>query len=261
MNFLAPRVSRFALVPPAWVGVCGLALSTQLFACGGAPDVVAKDVSVAEAEGKSNEALCQSAADRENPLIVEWPGTHKVDLESISKRGIVVVKLTGCKLEVLPRCEAKGAYKFEPVTPQRDALEIKDDADLFSKLPVASSALKGELASGKMLKLDYVLVGQRLAATEPEDFEGACAGGTHYVRTISVGAYNMEMQSMAKSGADIDVGIVAAGSHNSSSRNRSRNSGDVGACASKTDIDEKNIRGYGCGAPVRLGLAPLSSAQ
>jgi len=241
-----------------WLSL-GLALPT--LGCGGTPDVVAKDVTVAEAEGKSNEALCQSATDRENPLIVEWPGTHKVDLESISKRGIVVVKFKGCKLEVLPRCEAKGAYTFEAVTPQRDALEIKDDADLFSKLPVASSALKAELASGKMLKLDYVLVGQRLAGTEPEELSGACEGGTHYVRTISVGAYNMETQSRAKSGADVDVGIVAVGAHNSSSRNRSRNSGDVVNCAGKTDIDEKNIRGYGCGAPVRLGLAPLSAGR
>ncbi len=227
--------------------------------CGGGPDIKARDVSVAEAEGTNKEALCQSANDRDNPLIVEWPGTHKVDLESISNRGIVVVRFQGCKLEVLPRCEAKGKYRFEAVTPQRDALEIKDNNDLFSKLPVASSSLKAELASGKMLKLDYVVVGQKLSADEPEELGGACEGGTHYVRTISVGAYHLETASMAKGGADVDVGILAVGGHSDSSKNRQRNSGDVSGCAAKNDLDEKNLRASGCSAPVRLGLAPLSA--
>lgn len=221
------------------------------------PDLKAQDVTVADAEGKDTAMLCQNALDRENPFIVEWPGTHKVELESISKRGLVMVRLEGCKLDVLPRCEAPGSYSYESVTPSRDTLEIKDDNDLFSKLPISSQSLRAELASGKMLNLDYVLVGQKLASGAPTDRSGDCATATHYVRTISIGAYNMESASKAKAGADVDVGIVAVGAHSDSSRKRLKNSGDLEACSSKTEIDEKTVKASGCGAPVKLGLAPL----
>ncbi|NUP08624.1 MAG: hypothetical protein HOW73_21460 [Polyangiaceae bacterium] len=249
-----PVSSRLSSV--SLVATLGLVSQLSLTACGGAPDVVASDPTVAQAEGKNEADMCKNAYDRENPFIVEWPGTEKVALESMAKRGIVMVRYKGCKLQVLHRCEVEGSYAFDPVTVHRDSLEIKDDKDLFSKLPLGATALKGELASGKMLKLDYVLVGQQLASGEPANMTGDCEGATHYVRTISLGAYDMQTASQASSGADINAGIVEAGGHSKSSRNRLKNSGDVSNCAGKTDIDEKNIRSYGCTAPVQLGLAP-----
>jgi hypothetical protein len=226
----------------------------------GVPDVDAKEPTIAEAEGDpaADAEACAASETRDNPLIIEWPGTHKVELESISKRGLVLVRFEGCKLTVLPTCEAKGGYKFEPVTPQRDALEIKNENDLFAKLPIAAPGLKAELASGKAFKLDYVLVGQRIAETPPSDMTGECDGATHYVRTISVGAYKMDSSAKANQGADVDVGIVQTGGHRSASRARNRASGDVDGCASKTDLDEGKAKSAGCSAPVQLGLSPLS---
>ncbi len=235
-------------------------LAAPCVACSASlPDVDAKELGVADAEGKSasTAAQCEKAEDRDNPLVVEWPGTHKVELESLSKRGLVLVRYEGCKLTVVPNCEAKGGYKFESVTPQRDALEIKDENDLFSKLPIAASALQAELASGKAFKLDYVLVGQRIAEAPPDETSGDCSGATHYVRTISVGAYAMESSARASQGANVDVGVVEAGGSRKASRARNRASGDVGACASKTELDEAGARGAGCSAPVQLGLMKL----
>jgi hypothetical protein len=111
--------------------------------CGGVPDVVASDPTVAQAEGKDEAAMCQSAYDRENPLIIEWPGTEKVALESIAKRGLVMVRYEGCKLQILHRCEVKGSYGFDAVTVHRDTLEIKDDKDLFTRMPRALELAQG----------------------------------------------------------------------------------------------------------------------
>jgi hypothetical protein len=224
------------------------------------PDVDAKAPTLADAEGGSPQntaALCEKAENRNSPLVVEWPGTHKVELESISKRGIVVVKYEGCKLSVLPLCEAKGAYAFESVSPQREGLEIKDENDLFAKLPVAAPGLKAELNSGKMFKLDYVLVGQRITPEQPAEMTGDCAGATHFVRTISVGAYQMDTAAKAAQGADVDAGVFQAGGSRKASRSRNRGSGNVEGCASKTELDEAAARSAGCSAPVQLGLVPL----
>jgi hypothetical protein len=248
---MSPRPGTLLVAPLAAV---------LLTACANAvPEVDAKAPTLAEAEGNPAQtaALCEKAENRDNPLVVEWPGTHKVELESISKRGLVVVQYQGCKLTVLPLCEAKGAYKFESVSPQRDALEIKDENDLFAKLPVAAPGLKAEMASGKAFKLDYVLVGQRIAESAPADLTGDCAGATHFVRTISVGAYKMESSARAAQGADVDVGVAQAGGSRKSSRARDRRSGDVDGCASKTDLDEPGARSAGCSAPVQLGLMKL----
>ena len=71
-----------------------LACALAFLSLGGClPDLKATDVTVADAEGKDTAQLCQNALDRENPFIVEWPGTHKVELESISKRGLAMTVL------------------------------------------------------------------------------------------------------------------------------------------------------------------------
>lgn len=238
-----------------------LALGALLCAgCGPTiPDVDARAPSLAEAQGGPTQTaqLCEKAEERETPLIVEWPGTHKVELESLSKRGIVVVRYEGCKLSVLPLCEARGAYTFESVSPQRDGLEIKDENDLFARLPVAAPGLRAELASGKAFKLDYVLVGRRMTEAAPPEMTGDCAGATHFVRSISVGAYKLESSARAAQGADVDAGIVQTGGSRQASRSRNRGSGDVDTCATKADLDEAAARAAGCSAPVQLGLVKL----
>lgn len=249
--------AKIQLINLTWFGAGAAALSMLTGCLSTGADLKAKEFSTLEAEGKDPATACQNALDRENPLIVEWPGTHKVELESLSKRQAVIVRLSGCKLEVLPRCEAVGVYQFASVTPSRDTLDIKDDADLFSKLPIGSQALRGELLSGRSLRLDYALVGQRRLESPVSATSGACEGATHYVESIMVGAYKMDSAAAAKAGADIDIGILQAGGHQSSSRGRNKSSGDVDACSAQKDITEDGLKEVGCGAPVKLGLAPL----
>jgi hypothetical protein len=171
------------------------------------------------------------------------------------------MRYEGCKLTVLSRCQATGSYKFEASAPARDTLDVKDEDDLFAKLPVSSQALRAELASGKSLKLDYVMVGRRATEDSAPELSGDCDGATHFVRYIGLGAYDMKTAARASGGAGVDLGIVQAGGDSKSERNRGRSSGNVEACSTKTDLDESNIRSAGCSAPVQLGLAPLPGAH
>jgi hypothetical protein len=232
-----------------------LALSAFLFGCPG-KQVITETPTVEGAE--EQQATCKVAKDPLNPLIVEWPGTSKVDLDSSSQRSVVIVSYVGCTLKVLTSCQArpkKGEevdkpYDLTSVTPARDKLQIADQSDLYARLPLGAASLKGELSLGSSLELDYIAVGQRVAAKAPEELSGDCDGATHFVRTITVGAYSLDVMAKGKAGASVDVGNAGAGVGREESRRNLRGSGDVDACSADPLSKE-------CGAVLQLGLAPL----
>ena len=172
-------------------GLVVLGSLAWLPACGGAADqAIAKAPSVEGVD--EGQATCKVAKDPLNPLIVEWPGTSKVSLDSASQRGVVVVSYVGCVLKVLTSCQAGGAYDLKPVTPVRDKVSIENESELYARLPLGVASLKGELKTAQRLDLEYVAIGQREAAKAPVSLSGDCAGATHYVRSIMVGAYGLD---------------------------------------------------------------------
>jgi hypothetical protein len=235
---------RFVFVAGAVVG-----FSAWLPACG---DPVGQTIArTPTVEGvDEGQATCKVAKDPLNPLVVEWPGTSKVSLDSASRQGVVVVSYVGCVLKVLTSCQAGGTYELRQVTPVRDKVSIENETDLYARLPLGVASLKGELKTGQRLDLEYVAVGQREAATSPVSLAGECAGATHYVRSIMVGAYGLDVVGTGKATVVASAGEVGGGAERKESVRRIRGSGDVAKCAA----DESSH----CGAVLQLGLAPLS---
>src|SRR5512139_2325209 len=152
--------------------------SAIFFGCPG-KQVITETPTVEAAE--EQQATCKVAKDPLNPLIVEWPGTSKVDLDSASRRGVVIVSYAGCTLKVLTACTAipgKGEevakYDLTSDTPARDKLQIADQSELYARLPLGAASLKADLSLGSSLELDYIAVGQRVAAKAPERLDGEC---------------------------------------------------------------------------------------
>jgi hypothetical protein len=244
MNRMAPKsiASSLVLVMLALVTLTGCP-STQ---------VIANTPTVEEAD--EQQATCKVARDPLNPLVVEWPGTAKVDLETASRRGLVAVSYSGCTMKILSSCEIKGDYDFEETTPARDRIEISDNNELYAKLPLGAASLKGELSAGASLELDYVAVGQRVAAEAPKTRKGQCEGATHYVRTITVGAFKLDARAKGKAGVSAEVGSAGGGISREENSKKLRAQGDVEACVSKPNGPE-------CGAILQLGLAPLAVSR
>ena len=161
------------------------------------------------------QATCKVAKDPLNPLIVEWPGTNKVALDAASKKGAVVVSYVGCTLKVLDRCQATGTYDLARVTPVREKLTIETESDLYARLPLAVTTLKGELSASSRLDLSYVAVGNRELAKAPASMSGDCAGATHYVRSIMVGAYALDAVAKGQGSLAVGVGDKEAGASRS----------------------------------------------
>lgn len=222
---------------------------------GGCPStqVVAKQIEVADADGQ--QATCKVAKDPMNPLIVEWPGTEHTNLQTSSRRGLVVVSYAGCTLKVLPACEVPGEYERITVTPSRDKLSIGSESDLYAQLPLGAASLRGELKQGANLELDYISVGQLVAKSSPSSKSGACEGATHYVRTMTVGAFSLDSAAKGSASAGVDVGGIAGGGGQRRENVRNlRSTGSIQACA-------ENPEDPSCSAVLKLGLVPLSTSS
>jgi hypothetical protein len=198
---------------------------------------------------------CKLAKDPLNPLIVEWPGTNKVGLDSQSRRGVVIVKFDGCSnLKVLTQCEAKGTYEAETVTPARDKMEIKNKNDLFALLPLGALSLGGAVDSGTKFLLDYVAVGQREYKGEAPSTTGICDGATHYVRRITIGAYSLDAEEEGSMSGGANAGKIGIGGSHDESDKRHKASGDPNKCESSPTSSD-------CNAPIQLELTPLPGAS
>lgn len=233
------------------------AVTFTSFAMGCGPGTLATRPTADDAmAGPSNvsKEKCKLAKDPLNPLIVEWPGTNKVGLDSQSRRGVVIVAFDGCSnLKVLSQCDAKGKYEQETVTPARDKMEIKNANDLYALLPLGATSLGGAVNAGTSFFLDYVAVGQREYKGETPETSGICDGATHYVRRITVGAYSLDAEEAGKAEAGFKVqGAGIGGSHDESDK-RHKASGDPGKC-------EGDPSANGCNAPIQLELTPLPNA-
>jgi hypothetical protein len=231
-----------------------VALSLPLLGCPGT-QIITETPEVANAD--SQQATCKVAKDPLNPLIVEWPGTNKVDFDSASQRGVVFVSYVGCNLKVLSSCRATSqgsGYEMTSVTPARDKVVMADQSELYARLPLGAASLRGELGLGSSLELDYIAVGQRIAKEAPRGYEGDCEGVTHFVRTITVGAYSLDARAAGKAAAGADIGNAGGGVSRQESRRNIRGSGNVELCASDPSARE-------CAAVLQLGLAPLAKGD
>mgnify|MGYP000956368486 CR=1 FL=1 len=232
-----------------------LALALLAPSLGGCPStqVVAKQIEVGDADGQ--QATCKVAKDPMNPLIVEWPGTEHTNLQTSSRRGLVVVSYAGCTLKVLPACEVPGEYERITVTPSRDKLQIGSESDLYAQLPLGAASLRGELKQGANLELDYISVGQLVAKSSPSSKSGACEGATHYVRTMTVGAFSLDSAAKGSASAGVDVaGIAGGGGQRRENVRNLRSTGSIQACA-------ENPEDPSCSAVLKLGLVPLSTSR
>jgi hypothetical protein len=199
-------------------------------------------------------ARCKVAASSTSPLVTEWPASQKAHLEGLMAHQAVAVAYSGCELRVVDTCHLAGRYAWRRTTPATDTLEIADADDLWAKLPIGAAGLEGELARSGHLAVRTTVSGQLeldgLDAHVPAD--GACAGVTHVISAVSVGAFRLlsGADSSARGGAT--VGNAGAGGRTSSEEKVMREAGDPGACSAEADAAPRN-----CASPIQIFLQPV----
>lgn len=204
---------------------------------------------------------CRNAAGQDQPLVTEWPAAEKSHLETqIRTGGGVVVSFTGCTMTVLTQCRTSDAYYWVRTTPSSDSIEIRNEDELYAKLPLGAASLSGELKGSGSLTILTTITGQFRLGLAPGDapmIQGDCDGATHVVGGLAIGAYQLDAGGTASASLDASVTQLGSGTARSSaSKSIIRRAGDAAACASSTDASPD----ASCSSPIQMFLLPVDRA-
>jgi hypothetical protein len=200
------------------------------------------------------------AKSQTSPLVTEWPASEKANLEARLREGGVVVSYAGCAMRLLPQCRVKGSYVWQRTTPATDVMEIQNEDELYAKLPLGAVSLEGELKSSGRLAVQTTVSGQfRLQGLSTTDVPSTaeCAGATHIVSSLSVGAFKLKSGGTLSAGGGAKVAVIGnAHAGTSSSESVLRQAGDADRCGDSTG----EAPASSCASPLQMFLAPLPNA-
>jgi hypothetical protein len=231
-----------------------LGFAVLLGACGPA----ARPSAQAPAYEPRDQSKCRVQKSSDRPLVIEWPSSDRAALESTAKHGLVVVRYSGCEMEVLPRCQLGGSYRYTATTRKLEKVSIRDADELYAQVPVGAAKLEGKLEKAGQLNVAMHVVG-RFDAVEPEQpkLEGSCDGATHLVTAMTSGAFEFYAGAEADAGGGIGIAGVGAGAKSSTKNELLNRDGDPTSCEGSTTNDEAPPTG--CGAILRLEVSTLGS--
>ena len=209
--------------------------------------------------GEGGKYQCKDVTGSTDPWLVEWEPPQRVRLQSRAQKGVILVRYSGCDLEVLYGCEAEGGYHFTETTRSRQTEYINNEKDLFAKLPIGALKLAAEFQQGDKWSLDYVLVGTQetnVDAVDRASLKGHCAQATHFIQGMAVGAFELGSAAHRKGSAEVALRKAGAGASSGGEAGVLRQDGRYEKCIH----DETEASDKGCQAIVQLYLQPVTGA-
>ncbi|MCK9462211.1 MAG: DUF1566 domain-containing protein [Proteobacteria bacterium] len=205
--------------------------------------------------GSGGKFKCENVSGKTDPWLVEWDATQKARMQAAARKGVLLVRYSGCDLEVLYGCEQPGAYDLEPTTLSTNTEYITSEDEVFAKLPVGAISLVGEFRQGDRWSLDYAILGMQQTAVNEVDgaqLNGECARATHFVSATAIGAYRLVSEAKRKAAAGVEVFGAGAGASSGDSAGALRQAGAYDRCVSAADASDAQ-----CQAVVQLFLSPV----
>ena len=199
---------------------------------------------------------CRIGASQTSVLVTEWLAAEKSNLESLIRGGAVAVEFSGCSLRLIPECQLGGAYGWQRTTTTSDTVEIANEAQLYTKLPLGALSLAGELKRSGTLYVQTMVAGHmRLggftSAQVPNTQE--CSYASHVIDGLALGAFILSAGGTVSASASATATIGEAGGSASQTARVVRAAGDAATCSGSTEQGAAN----GCGSPVQVFLSPI----
>ncbi len=209
-----------------------------------------------------------SAKGHDRPFIIEWDATDMSSFEAKAASDVVVVKYEGCELTILDRCSAdslkgaNGAYgAVEWTSGSVEKIDIKNEGELYAKLPLGAATLGGRVQGGEAFHMEYYVSGSR-KATRPDLYRAdiekipGCKGATHFVYAYNLGAFALGSANELKSEAGCTVWRIGAGGSHKWVSNAEKKGGVLTACSGETAKESAS-----CKVPIRLSLREISDEE
>lgn len=195
------------------------------------------------------------------PLVVDWQPEYRADLEVTTKRGLAVVHFDRKTFELLPDCHAEGSYSYVGVTPKEQHITLRSRAELQANLPLGAFKLEGRLGHEGALMVALRMVGKQILdrpAVSRDQLSGNCAGATHYVSALTIGAFKFAAAAHASAAAEASVFGNGASGDASGDTETLQTDGDFAAC-DQADPDAAKAPSR-CRAVIRIQIVPLDGA-
>jgi len=206
----------------------------------------------------ADQTTAHAAQSATHPLILEWPAADRAALEVQRAGGVVVVRYSGREMEVMRGCRAAAAYHYVALTPKEEDVVMRSGAELAAAMPIHGARLDARIEQKQKLEVAMTIVGMyesEAHAWRAADLSGDCAGATHVIAALTVGAF--ELSASAETAAGAGVAVLGAGveAHRDASKEVLDRDGKKDAC-------EKTSAGaaappYQCGALLRVEVAAI----
>ena len=209
----------------------------------------------------TDQATAGAAKSASRPLIVEWPAADRATLESQRASGVVVVRYGGREMEVLRGChvvDARATYRYVPLTPKQEDLVMRDATELDAAMPIHTVSLEARLQQKQELDVAMTIVGMYQTdgrSWSSSDLQGDCAGATHVVQALAVGAFEIDASAQASVAGGVHAMGAGVGASHDASREVLHRDGDKDACARSGAHDASPP--FACGAMLRVEVVPV----
>jgi hypothetical protein len=180
---------------------------------------------------------------------------HRINFNVQQRGRLILVHYDPAKphdLAILD-CPVVTQYEYLPSDGKHvETMQIRNEAELKASVPMGVARFGGYVKAGSALEFKYATVGSFQVAVDPSvpEGQGDCAKATHYVASLSVGAFTFSEMKNAAGGVNVGTaggpGVEAGASRE---RGATRSWGDLAAC----ERDDPK----GCRTPTQMLLLPL----
>ena len=202
---------------------------------------------------------------QDRPFIIDWDATDQSSFQARAATDVLVVHYEGCELRVLDGCAndsvkgALGAYRpIDWTSGQLESIDIKNDDELYAKLPLGAASLSARTQRGEKFHMEYFVSGTRTASRSSLyradlDHIAGCKGATHYVYAFNLGAFALASSSSLQAQANGSYFGFGAGGATSSQTRADKRGGDLAMCqgSGSREVDR-------CKVPIRLALRSIT---
>jgi hypothetical protein len=155
-------------------------------------------------------------------------------------------------------CPIDATYQYQRSAGRRvESMYVRSFADLQARVPVNYARFEAYVKGGKALEFNYVTIGSYELLGDfkiPKD-DPDCQSATHYVVTLSVGAFNFAEAANVEGGVAVEAGNTGVGVGTSAGRasGESTSMGDLSACM------DDGTAALDCFTPLQLMMVPLAA--